>query len=140
MDEITTHTSDVLLIGGGGAALIAACAAVDAGMSVNLVSKKPPGLASCTAYAGGGFTAALEGVSADQHRQMTVRTGCGINNPELVDVLSEEGASALNRLRNWGVNLRFRPGGASVRSEQGNPLTGGTGLTLPLLRHCREIG
>ena len=140
MDYETVHTSDVLIIGGGGAALIAACAAADAGMSVNLVSKKPFGLASCTAYAGGGFTAPLKGVSVDQHRQMTLTTGCGLNDPDLIDVLSSEAPEALERLRDWGVDLKIRPGGAFVRGKFSNPMTSGTGMTLPLVDRCKALG
>jgi len=132
--------ADILVIGGGGAALTAACRCRELGASVTLLSKKRPGLASCTAYAGGGFTAPLEGVSGGEYQEMVLRAGRGLNDAQLVRVLAEDAGSAFDRVQDWGVQFNRRPGSASVRGELDNPLLRGTGLTFPLLRRARELG
>ncbi len=138
--KMQAMTSDVLVLGGGGAALVAAISAAEAGASVSLVSKGPPGLLSCTAYAGGGFTAAVEGLSSRRHRDLTMETGRGINDEGLVSVMAEEGASALSWLEDRGVDLEYRRDGASMAGKNLGKLVKGTAMTMPLVRRCRELG
>jgi succinate dehydrogenase/fumarate reductase flavoprotein subunit len=131
---------DVLVLGGGGAAMVAACAAAETGASVKLISKKKPGVSSCTAYAGGGFTLATGGLAPEKHQAHTLETGRYVNDRELVDVFTAEGKQAVQQLEEWGVDVHWREGGVSVRSESLNPMVGGMGMTLPLVERCRELG
>ncbi len=133
-------TSDVLVIGGGGAALVAALSAAEAGAEVAMVSKGPPGLLSCTAYAGGGFTAAVGGFEPDRHRDLTMETGRGINDFGLVSTVASEGPAALDWLRERGVALDYRRGGAAMAGRDLGKLVKGTAMTMPLLRRCEELG
>lgn len=131
----------VLVVGAGGAGLIAAAVAARAGAQVTVLSKAPPGLGNCTTYAGGGFTLGVGGVSPERHRAMTAETGRGLNVPELLDALAFGAPEAVPGLADFGVRIEVRRGGAFVRShERGRGLMGGTGLTLPLVEHCRQAG
>ncbi len=132
-------TADIVVIGGGGAALIAAIRARELGAEVLLVSKKPPGLASCTAYAGGGFTAPVGGMERDEYLEAVSITGRKLNDTRLLKVIADESRRAFRKAGDWGVEFRKRRGGASVPNEIGKPLLGGTGLTLPLVRRARDL-
>ncbi len=132
--------ADVLVIGGGGAALIAACRCRELGASVTLLSKKRPGVASCTAYAGGGFTAPLEQMPPEEYGETILRAGRGLNDRRMVEVMASEAESAFDHLQNWGVDFHRRRGSASVSGEIDNPLLRGTGLTFPLVRRAGELG
>ncbi|MHB0886264.1 MAG: FAD-binding protein [Bacillota bacterium] len=131
----------VLVVGAGGAGLIAAAVAARAGAHVTVLSKAPPGMGNCTTYAGGGFTLGVGGVTPERHRELTAQTGRGLNVPEMLDALAFGSPEAVPGLADFGVPIQVRRGGAFVRSrlpERG--LTGGTGLTLPLVDHCRQAG
>ncbi|MDP2873387.1 MAG: FAD-binding protein [Bacillota bacterium] len=122
----------VIVVGSGGAGLCAAIAAREAGADVLLLSKAPLGMASCTAYAGGGFTAPVDGLSVEEHMAMTRQVGRGLSEPALSAAVSGGAAAAFERLRQWGVRYDTRRGGLSVgRYSMGGKLSG-TGLTLPL--------
>jgi len=84
--------SDILIIGTGGAGLRAAIEAHENSANVVLVSKAPAGHNNCTIVAGSGYLAALGGMSVDEHRERTLSTGKGLNDPSLVEVLVNEGA------------------------------------------------
>ncbi|HEY3314946.1 MAG TPA: FAD-binding protein [Bacillota bacterium] len=130
----------VIIVGSGGAGLIAAAEAARQGASVTVVCKSPPGLASCTAYAGGGFTLGIGGEPPEKHRRLTAETGRGLNVPELLDALAYGAPEAVPALGDFGVTLRVDRGRASVSAHGHSWLLGGTGLTLPLVEHCRRAG
>jgi len=132
--------TDVLVIGSGGAGLVAACAASRAGAGVTLVTKSVPGLANCTAYAGGGFTLPYGDVTPEQHRSMTRQTGRDMNIPYMLDALSMEAGKAVPDLREMGVRIDLGSGHASVSSYGIGPMLGGTGMTLPLVERARQSG
>ncbi len=119
--------------------MVAAIAAAEAGAEVAIASKGPPALLSCTAYAGGGFTAAVGGYSAEGHRALTMSTGRGMNDVDMVDVLSREGADGLAWLERQGVALKYRRGGASMAGPSLGKLVKGTAMTMPLLDRCRAL-
>jgi len=131
--------ADVVVVGGGGAGLCAAIAAAEEGASVTLVSKTPVGLGTCTTYAGGGFTLAAGGVTPQEHREMTLDIGRHLNDKDLVTVLSEEGAAAIERLQSYGVPLAVRKGGASV-TEAPRPLMRGEPITANLRERAGKLG
>lgn len=131
---------DVLVLGGGGAGLCAAIAARGQGARVLLASKVRPGLGNCTAYANGFFSLGVEGMSPEEHRRSTYETGRFLNQPDLLDVLAAEAPARVPGLRDYGVKIDLRRGGASVARYSDRPLMAGSALTLPLVAHARETG
>lgn len=130
----------VIVVGSGGAGLCAAIAAREAGAEVLLFSKGPLGMANCTAYAGGGFTAPIDGLSVEEHMEMTREVGRGLSEPAISGAVSGGAAAAFERLRKWGVRYDTRRGGLSVgRYSMGGKLSG-TGLTFPLRDHALAVG
>jgi succinate dehydrogenase/fumarate reductase flavoprotein subunit len=132
--------SRIAVVGAGGAGLCAAIAAREAGADVLLVSKTRLGMANCTAYAGGGFTAPVGGFTPAEHKALTWAVGRGLNENRLVEAVSEGAEAAFARLREWGVVYDTRRGGISVRPGSLSRKLGGTGMTLPLVEHARKIG
>jgi len=137
--------TDVLVIGAGGAGLRAAIEARRRGASVIMVSKTPAGTASCTAYAAGGFKAALDGPvelfkalkDPEEHFLETVSSGCYLNNQRLVEVLVKEAPARLLELREYGVDVSVKKGGCWVT---GSIPMFGTGLTNPLKEYASKVG
>ena len=121
-------TKRVVVVGTGGAGLAAAVAAREAGRDVVVVSKTKRAFASCTVYSAGIFTLACGGLSPEEHYERTLKTGCGVNEPALVKILSNEGEQALMTLRGWGVGITFKKGMATVRATAPNELMGGAGF------------
>jgi len=130
----------VIVVGGGGAGLIAALAAREAGAEVLLLSKAPAGLASCTAYAGGGFTLGIEGVSPEKHYDFTLKTGRFLNERALLEIMTKEAPEKVPALTRFGVRLDRRPGHISVARHAPNPFYGGMALTRPLLAAAKRAG
>ncbi|MBP5211557.1 MAG: FAD-binding protein, partial [Pyramidobacter sp.] len=131
----------VLVIGGGGAGLTAAIAAAKAGADVCLAAKTQVGLNTATAYSGGIFSYAGGGVTPEEHYAVTMKAGCGINDPVLLKTLTDGAAAALEELRGWGVDIRYpRPGKASVRHTATNRLMSGAGLVAQLAQVARAEG
>ena len=94
-----------------------------------LVSKTQIGLNTATAYSGGIFSYAGGGVTPEEHYTVTMKAGCGVNDPVLLKTLTEEAAASLDELRSWGVDIRFpRPGKASVRHTAKYALMAGAGF------------
>ena len=132
-----TMNADVLVIGGGAAGLRAAIEARRSMVDVLLVSKTPPGLGNCTAYAGGGFQGPLGKLTPEEHFQRTVKGGKFLNNRKLVETMSRDARSRLMELREFGVKLETGDGTASVSGPF--PMNG-TGLTFPLVDFARTSG
>ncbi len=131
------YRTDVLVVGGGGAGLRAAIEAERTGATVLLVSKVPLGYASSTAYAGGGFRAAVRGLSIQRHFEETVVGGNFVNDQRLVEVLVNEAPFRLTELEEFGVKPQASPIGLSVH---GPFLMNGLGLTKPLAETAESIG
>jgi len=130
----------LIVVGGGAAGLCAALAAREAGAEVLLVAKSPLGMANCTAYAGGGFTAPIEGLSPTEHMRLTREVGRGLSEPRMHEAVSGGAVRALARLREWGVRYDSRRGGLSVSAYGLGGKLGGTGLTLPLRERALAAG
>ena len=133
-------TKRVVVVGTGGAGLAAAVAAREAGRDVVVVSKTKRALASCTAYSAGIFTLACGGLSPEEHYERTLKTGCGVNEPALVKILSNEGEQALRTLQGWGVGITFKKGMATVRATAPNELMGGAGFLEELVSIAERAG
>jgi succinate dehydrogenase/fumarate reductase flavoprotein subunit len=128
---------EILVIGTGGAGLRAAIEADSMGAGVSLVSKAPAGMNNATVVAGGGFRAAIRGLTPEEHREDTLRVGKGLNDPELLEVFTEEGGSRVLELKKFGVDMTKREGGISVGEI---PTLRGFGLTKPLVEYLNKKG
>ena len=126
--------SDVLVIGTGGAGLRAAIEADEAGADVLVVCKSPAGYNNATVVAGGGFRAAMEGLSPEEHMEDTLRVGNQLNDRRLVEVFAREGGERVLELGRFGVEMRIRHGGISVGDTPGLM---GLGMTKPMVEHLR---
>ena len=132
---------DVVVVGAGGAGLCAAVAARRQGAKVVVITKTQSGLGTCTAYAGGGFTLACGSMTVAEHGRLTQKVGREINNPTLVDVLSNEGEAALRELEALGITIRISNNGhASVRGSAPTGIMGGAGMTLELTKLAKLLG
>lgn len=129
-----------VVIGGGAAGLTAALALAREGVHVTVISKVKAGNATCTIYAGGGFTLGIQGLSPEEHRKMTYETGRRLNVPALLDTFSNEGPSIVEFLRGAGVPFRLHRGGLSVERLPAFPLLGGKSLTDGLYQACVAAG
>jgi fumarate reductase (CoM/CoB) subunit A len=135
---MTDHfKTDVLIIGTGGAGLRAAIEADRIGAQVTLVSKAPAGYNNATIVAGGGFHAAVGGLTPEEHLENTLRVGKGINDPYLVKILCNEGGTRVLELKDFGVEMRVQKGGVHVGDIPG---IYGQGMTKPLVEYIRGRG
>lgn len=95
--------SHVLVIGSGGAGVRAAIEAGNAGSCV-LVSRTIAGKGGCTIMAEGGYNAVMnEADTIADHYADTMKGGAYLNDPDLVQVLTEEAPSRMNDLISWGA-------------------------------------
>ncbi|MFP3951035.1 MAG: FAD-binding protein [Candidatus Bathyarchaeia archaeon] len=129
--------SDVLVLGTGGAGLRAAIEAHSKGVDVTVVSKAPAGMNNATVVAGGGFRAAVKGLTPEEHMEDTVRVGKNLNNSKLVRIFAKEGGKRVAELSEFGVEMKLREGGAQVGEI---PTLMGLGLTRPLVEYLRDKG
>jgi succinate dehydrogenase/fumarate reductase flavoprotein subunit len=129
--------SDVLVVGAGGAGLRAAIEADERGVSVVVVSKAPAGMNNATVVSGGGFRAAIEGLTPEEHMEDTIRVGNGLNDRRLVEVFAREGGERVLELRRFGVEMRIHRGGVSVGEEPGLM---GLGMTKLMVEYLRGRG
>lgn len=113
---------DVLVVGSGAAGLRAAIAAKEKGADVMVVSKGGTGKGTCTILSGGAFAGAPDEKSLAVHRDRTLQTGRGLNHPELVDLLVEEGPARLQELLAWGLKGTRHRGNLYTESQP--PLRG----------------
>ena len=95
--------TDVLIIGSGSAALRAALAAARQGRKVLVVTKKQR--TDCNSfYAQGGIAAAIaEQDSPESHILDTLKVGCGLSDPAMVEIVVREGAERVRELLEWGA-------------------------------------
>ena len=113
--------TDMLVVGGGVAGLRAAIEAARHGDVIVLV-KTHTG-ESNTARAQGGIAAAMaQDDSYEAHAQDTLKVGCGLSDPEAVEVLVREGPDCVNELVQWGARLD-RSGGELAAGREGGHST-----------------
>lgn len=130
----------VIVIGVGAAGLAAAVALAQADVRVTALGKTSPGSATCTLYAGGGFTLGIGGVSPEKHREMTAETGRHLNVPELLSTFATEAPTIVDFLNQAGIRFVVGRGVLSVRADEGHTLLGGKGLTDGLKQKALELG
>src|SRR5258708_5112964 len=106
MEQPTTFTHDVLVIGSGGAGLRAAIEASAAGVSVGMVCRSLLGKAH-TVMAEGGVAAALANVddrdSWKVHFADTMRGGQYLNNWRMAELHSKEAPDRVRELEAWAA-------------------------------------
>ena len=111
--------TDVLVIGSGVAGMRAAIEAANYAQ-VTLLTKRDFD-ESATHRAQGGIAAV---VSADDslasHIEDTMRVGCGLACPEVVDYLVKDGPHRIEELVSWGIELDREQGGFSLGREGGH--------------------
>jgi succinate dehydrogenase/fumarate reductase flavoprotein subunit len=129
--------TDILILGSGGAGLRAAIEVKTKGLGVIIVSKAPAGMNNCTVVSGGGFRAAFEGFTTEEHAKDTIEVGKGLNDRRLVDIFTKEGPERVLELRNYGVDVRVHRAGASVGSI---PTLMGLGMTKPMVGYAQSKG
>jgi L-aspartate oxidase len=107
---MSTEESDFLVIGSGIAGLLAAIELSRHGM-VNIITKKERS-DSNTNYAQGGIAVPIgEGDSADLHIRDTLKAGCGLCHPGVVEFVIRHGEACLRNLIRIGVSFSPDAGG-----------------------------
>ena len=114
MDDVRTNVCNVLVIGAGAAGLRAAIAAHEAGTDVLVIAKRARRDAH-TSLASGGINAALATRDPDdsweQHFADTLREGYFLSDPRVVEIMTREGAAAVEELAAWGCPFARGPEG-----------------------------
>lgn len=137
---------DILVLGGGAAGRRAAIAAARRGVSVVLAHAArgaSPYLLGCNAV-----LADATGDSPAHHAEDTVRGGCGLNEPGLVDVLANGSGRAIADLAALGVPFASEGGRFRQRHLSGNShprsvfVPDGTGVAIlkALEEGCAQAG
>ena len=130
-------TTDVLVIGGGMAGMVAALRAAQAGARVTLLARTPPGTECNSAVSGGGLLIAGPNLSVAEHSALTMDVGHGINDPDLVEVLTRQAPAC----REWlEATTRF-PLNVKDKGQGYWSTGGGAGLSARLAEAvCRSEG
>jgi succinate dehydrogenase/fumarate reductase flavoprotein subunit len=102
MEELST---DILVIGSGLAGMVSAIEAEESGLRVLILGKFAIGMGTNTSLSNGAFTAANSKFSPEDHLQITIESGKGLNHLGLVKALVENGADTMRRLRDCGIPL-----------------------------------
>jgi len=149
--QIERIRAEVLVVGSGLAGLRAALAAREAGKDVLILSRSPLGQANNTAISLGGL--ACWGTGSDQdnpesHFQDTMRTGRGLSDPSLVEILVNGVGNEIKRLEHWGVKFRKEGdrfvvegrGGHSFPRRVSSYRATGADILAPLRAASRKAG
>jgi L-aspartate oxidase len=117
--RISHVLTDVLVIGTGVAGMRAAIEAARFG-EVILLCKDEFG-ESATRYAQGGIAAARDDdTDAQRHFDDTLRAGAGVNRPEVVRKLVDDGPARIAELIDWGIKLDRNGGSLDLTREGGH--------------------
>jgi L-aspartate oxidase len=107
MDFSAIHTADLVVVGSGAAGLTAALEAHPARVAV--LTKGELGLSGSSAWAQGGIAAAVgPWDSTALHSRDTLAAGAGLNDPEVVDLLTASGPERIARLLALGTRFDRR--------------------------------
>lgn len=106
LGPITTHKTQLLIIGGGLAGCRAAVAAHDAGVQVALLSRVHP-VRSHSGAAQGGINAALRNAdpkdSPDEHSFFTIKGSDYLADQDAVEVMCNDAVPRTYEMEHWGV-------------------------------------
>lgn len=147
--------ADIVVVGAGGAGLTSAITAAEAGQKV-IVLEKAAGAGGNTNRATGGMNAAETHYQKEQQIEDTIQTyiedtmkgGHNLNNPELVRVMAENSAKAIDWLDTIDAKLSdvgFAGGATNARAhrpvdENDKVLSVGTFLVDKLLKRAEAVG
>lgn len=130
--------TDVVVIGGGMAGLRAAIAARMEGAEVILLSKRKAGKSGASLVANTGHRIFSPGLPVDAYEQ-TLKSGQGLAEKELVQVLAEESLNAIEELIQWGCPLEIEYANQIPAYARCSPWKGIL-LTEPMRRKAEEVG
>ncbi|RPH34701.1 MAG: FAD-dependent oxidoreductase, partial [Planctomycetota bacterium] len=103
LSKLPIVDTDILIIGSGSAALRAALSAARHRRNILVVTKKQR-TESNSFYAQGGIAAAIaEQDSPESHILDTLKVGCGLSDPAMVEIVVREGAERVRELIDWGA-------------------------------------
>ncbi|MDO8630939.1 MAG: FAD-dependent oxidoreductase, partial [Phycisphaerales bacterium] len=114
--------TDVLVIGSGVAGARSAVEAAQYGQVVLLCKGNFDESATC--HAQGGIAVAKKGDSNDirVHYADTMRVGCGLNRPEAVERLVNDGPARIDELIEWGIEFDCVDGRIALTREGGHSI------------------
>src|ERR1043166_9618861 len=146
LSKLPVVDADVLIIGSGSAALRAAIEAARLRRRVLIVPKRQS--TDCNSfYAQGGIAAAIaDQDTPESHILDTMKVGCGLSDPAMVEIVVREGADRVRELLEWGAPFdrdgRRRSfgleGGHSIARVLHRGDETGAMLERELLRHVRS--
>ena len=111
--------ADVVVVGSGIAGLFVATRCARAGLDTVVVTKK--NLAdSSTNWAQGGIAAAMDHDDLQAHIDDTIRAGCGLSDPEIVEMVIQESAQRIGDLITSGVRFDTDDDGFDLAIEGGH--------------------
>ena len=111
--------TDVVVVGSGIAGLFVATRCARAGLSTIVVTKKK--LAdSSTNWAQGGIAAAMNHSDLQAHIDDTIEAGCGLSDPEIVEMVVRESAERIGDLITSGVQFDSNEEGFDLTMEGGH--------------------
>ena len=111
--------TDVVVVGSGIAGLFVATRCARAGLNTIVVTKKK--LAdSSTNWAQGGIAAAMERQDLQAHIDDTIDAGCGLSDPEIVEMVVRESAERIHDLISSGVEFDTDNDGFDLVMEGGH--------------------
>ncbi len=133
--------ADVVVLGSGAAGIMAAVEAHEKGADVLIAGKGAVGKGTCTSLAGGffslssqnptteesfrfiksafGLTDAMQTFTPEEHYRSTMEAGRGINDRQMVELVSRGAREKMDKLKSMGTPLLDIPSGCSV-DNQGN--------------------
>ena len=111
--------ADVVVVGSGIAGLFVATRCARAGLDTVVVTKK--NLAdSSTNWAQGGIAAAMDHDDLQAHIDDTIRAGCGLSDPDIVEMVIQESAQRIEDLITSGVRFDTDDEGFDLAMEGGH--------------------
>jgi L-aspartate oxidase len=146
LSKLPATDTDVLVIGSGSAALRAAIEAARLRRRVLIVTKRQR--TDCNSfYAQGGIAAAIaDHDTPEAHIQDTLKVGCGLSDPAMVEIVVREGTDRVRELLEWGapfdhegrrLSFGLEGGHSTARVLHRGDETGAM-LERELLRHVRS--
>tara|TARA_B100000214_G_scaffold79325_2_gene53594 strand:- start:64 stop:1647 length:1584 start_codon:yes stop_codon:yes gene_type:complete len=111
--------ADVVVVGSGIAGLFVATRCARAGLDTVVVTKK--NLAdSSTNWAQGGIAAAMDHNDLQAHIDDTIQAGCGLSDPDIVEMVIQESAQRIEDLVTSGVRFDTDADGFDLAIEGGH--------------------
>ena len=111
--------ADVVVVGSGIAGLFVATRCARAGLSTLVVTKKNLSDSS-TNWAQGGIAAALSNTDLQAHIDDTIQAGCGLSQPEIVEMVVKKAANRIEDLISSGVKFDSNEEGFDLAMEGGH--------------------